>query len=316
MEQLAKRIIVFILLIVIAQLWPVEMYGQFDRILKRTGQKLEHEIERMAVEKASDIIARQIAKKMEESFDEWLREAAEKDTSFHYEEGDSSAYRMGRAYGDFLRGMNDAADLPPSYHFDIQLLVEIQQGKEDPEQMLMLFSKSEPVFAMQTSSGKDQTQIILMDIERDATVLYTEEDGKKSGQAIPSFSSLAGAGNQELEREFHFSPTGKTEKIAGYHCKGYEGYSVEHAFEFWNTDDLDINWNESFAAIMEKFGGSSYAENYKELKGVTLKSLSWEKSDKKKKDVTRWETLEVITKAYEIVNADYSFGYQNKNADE
>lgn len=289
----------------------IQSQAQFNKVLRRTTQKLEREIERRAVEKASDIIAREIADAMEREFDEWLEEAAKRDTSSHYQEGDSSNYRSSQNYQDFLASMNREVDVPESYSFDIALHVEIEEKGEDPQQMLLYLSRDEPIFGMQTAAEKGETQIFVMDSERDAIIMYKEDKKGKTAQAIPSFNGLISSQVEEQLGEYHIEKTGKKETVAGYNCIGYKGSSEDYNFEFYTTDALGITWDKGFGPLMQKFGGEAYVSEFNKVEGMSLKSFSWEKSNDKK--VTRWETLEVDKGGKEILNADYDFG---KNSDE
>lgn len=299
----------FILTGIILSLAFQSGYSQLDNLLRKTSRKLSDRIEQMAVEKLSDIIAQKAAEKVEKSFDAWLQEAIEQDTS--YNPDDSTYYRAGAAYAQFLKGMNDAADLPPEYTFDLNMLTGIKSEGEDPETVRMFYSTQSAVFAMQTATSEKRTQIILIDAENDATVMYTHEGDKKTAQALPNFMKLAGSmAGQSAEEQLSYTvtPLNKRTKVAGYKCDGYELTNDEYRMETWLTDELGVDWRRHYGVLMEKFAPGEYDGAFEELDGLALRSEQF--SAENGKLITSIEALEVNREETVITNADYTFGYQ------
>ena len=301
-----QRAWLFPLVLITALAWPLASSAQLDGLLRKTTRKLGNELERMAVEKLSDIIARKAAEKMESAFDKMLADAIEQDST--YQPDDSAYYRAGQSYAMFLQGMNDAANLPESYHFDLNILMEIATDGDKPENVRMYYSKSEPIFAMQTATSEKESQIMLMDVGNDVTVLYAIDGDKKTAQALPNMMKLAGSmGQQQVEEDFNYTitPIRKKQKVAGYVCEGYEGTFEEERFETWLTDQLGVSWHNAQGMLISQFAPNAYNDELKAVQGIPLKSLSY---DKKGKLQSSMEAKEVDLSPFELKNADYTFG--------
>ena len=307
------RLSLFALLFIALSAFPDSASGQLvDKLMRRTSQKLANEVERMAVEKLSDIIAEQATKQIEKKFDELLMSALESDSTRNSDYNrDSAMYRMGASYGAFLQGLNDAADLPETYQFDINMLVEMTNEGDDPQNMRMYYSRTQPIFGVQTAASETNSQLVVMDFEKDVMVMYHDDNGEKTAQAIPNVmkftSSLAGKVEVDSADNYTITPIKKTQKIAGFKCYGYEGVSDKHRFEAWMTDELDIEWRETFGAMMKDFASTDvYNDTWGELKGVALKQDMYDRSTDS--ITSSMLVKEVDTNKVTITNADYSFG--------
>ena len=285
--------------------------AQFDQLLKRTSDKLADEVTRMAVEKLSDIIAQKAAEQIERKFDEMLMKAMEDDSTYQSSYNrDSAMYRMGQDYAAFLNGLNDAADLPEEYNFDVNMLVEVITENDEPQNMRMYFSRTEAIFAIQTATSETESQLILMDFDKDVMVMYKDANGEKTAQAVPNVMKFAGkmANSADVEpTDYTITPIKGKQKIAGFKCYGYEGVSEEDKFEAWMTDDLDIEWQQTFGNAMQNFASANiYNEKWEEMKGVALSQKIF---DAKTGELeTSFLTKEVKANRITVVNADYSFG--------
>ena len=289
---------------------PMDSDAQLDRLINRTTSKLSREIERMAVEKISDVIAEKAAQRIESEFDKLLMAAMEEDSATY--DRDSAYYEMGSRYAAFLDGLNDAADLPESYTFDLDILYEMSQNDDDPENIRYYFSRSEPIFGMQTATSAEDWQFIVIDVGNDVTVMYRHEGDKKTAQAIPNMMKLAGglakSTNENLEEEFDYDvrKTGKKERIAGYRCEHWEGSNnQDKRFEAYMTRDLEVDWKSTMGEVMQNFSGSSaFQENWEGMEGMVLKSMSFEEGEQ----ISSMEAKEIGRKSFTVVNSEYSFG--------
>lgn len=282
--------------------------AQFDRLLRKTTNKLANEVERMAIEKISDVIAQKAAERIEQEFDKMLQQAI-KDDSTKYNR-DSAYYAMGSSYGAFLQGLNDAADLPESYVFDLNILVDMKtKADEKPEPMRYYYSTSEAIIGIQTAKSETDWQFILMDLENDVTVMYQHDGEKKTAQAIPNMMKLAagmGEPQSKDEKEFSITPISGKERIAGYKCEGYKGTDGERSFETWMTDALGLDMKDTYGKMMQQFGATeSYQSTWKNMSGAVLKSESY---DEKGNLTTSMVAKEVGKKTFTVTNSDYDFG--------
>lgn len=301
------RVLAFLLVAAFGISVPAQ--AQFDRLLNKTTRKLGDELERRAVEKLSEIIARKAAEKIENEFDKMLREAMAEDAKEHNR--DSSYYQPGSRYGEFLRSLNSTADLPDSYSFDLNILTEVVQEDEETETMRLYYSRSAPVFAIQTATSEKESQIILIDAGTDVTVLYQHDGDKRTAQALPNMMNLmAGMASESeiVDSNFVITKLNKKQRIAGYKCQGYEGYSGEDRYVSWFTDELDVDWSDNYGRIVQKFAPECFRKTYDEVQGVGLKSELY--SGKEEKLTMSMEAKEVNIEETVINNADYDFGYE------
>jgi hypothetical protein len=263
----------------------------------------------MLVNKASEIIARKAMQSLESAFDKMVREAMESDSTYRNDGSvpDSVYYSAGQKYGEFLRGMNQAADLPPSYDFDISMRVETYHGKEKPKEMLMHFAQGKAIIGIEQMDGKDKT-LMIVDMDKDVVVMYEEkQNGKKTAQALPNMMGLAGAmarNNSNREDEpFTFKATGKTKMVAGYKTKEYKASSKTEEMEIYFSEDVPIDWKSTYGAMIKKVAPTTFRSGTENMKGMALESHTTDK--KKPKTEYFYTTKEVIKKPFKIDNSAY-----------
>jgi len=262
----------------------------------------------MAVEKISDVIAQQAAEAIEKEFDKLLMEAIKEDSAKY--DRDSAYYALGNSYSEFLSGLNNAADLPDEYTFDLDILYKVEMNNNNPEQIRYYFSRSEPIMGIMTAKTETNWQFILIDAGNDVTVMYQHDGDKKTAQALPNMMKLAGnlakSQNPEVEEvDYKITKLSGKERIAGYKCEGWEGKSDDQRFETWMTEDLGIDWKDSFGEMIQQFSGNAnFEQSWSGMTGMVLKSDNYEAG----KMTSSMEAQEVSKKETRFVNADYDFG--------
>lgn len=303
-----------IVLCVICGSAPLFGQGILNRVLKRSKQKIERSVEDMLVEKASEAISRKIYKSMSDAFDKMILDAQEQDSTYQANYGDSIAIKYGTMANSWMERMNQAADLPPSYSFDTKVYSEITTGKQkkDEQESIMYFSSTQPLFAIEQLDGKD-TRIIVIDSEKDVTVLYMiDKDGKKTAQAIPNMigltASLVQMHNEDSLKNDNYTveATGKTKMIAGYSAEEYEASSEDYTGTYYITKEMKVTWRNTFGAMIEKFAPGSFDQSIDAMDGFLLESNSVHQSDR---DLdSSFLVTKVEEKAFEIIQTDYEFG--------
>lgn len=278
-------------------------------ILKESQRKIEREVGNMVVDKASEIIARKAMQSLESAFDKMVREAMESDSTYRNDGSvpDSVYYSAGQKYAEFLRGMNQAADLPPSYDFDISMLVESYHGKEKPKEMLMHFAQGKAIIGIEQMEGKDKT-LMIVDMDKDVVVMYEEkQNGKKTVQALPNMMGLAGSmakNNANNEDEpFTFKATGKTKMVAGYKTKEFKGSSKTEEMKIYFSEDVPIDWKSTYGAMIKKVAPTTFRSGTENMKGMALESYTMDK--KKPKTEYFYTTKEVMKKPFKVDNSSY-----------
>lgn len=300
---------IFLLTLCIAFITPSSQAQLLDRMLRKTKQKVGNKVEDMVAEKVSEYIAQRVYKSMSDGFDRMMADAYKQDSSYRANYGDSVAIKYGGLASDWMARMNEAADVPDSYHFDYTVTA-VSTYKRDKDEMTMYFPAEGGYFAMeQLENG--QRKVFLLDAERDVTILYSEEGKKKSAQAIPNMMGLAGAmANTAIEDQETVDwevqeIRGKT--ILGYKCDGFQASSEEGVSETYISKDVPIDWQEAFINSMKKFvvalNGSD--EEFK-VDGFVLESSY--KSSKKSRDDHTWTVTAFDEDQFDIINAEYEFG--------
>ena len=143
--------------------------------------------------------------------------------------------------------------------------------------------------------------------------LYQHEGDKKSAQALPNMMKLAASmanNNEDMAGfDYEINKTSKKERVAGYKCDIWEGKSDEQDFEAWITKDLGVDWSSNFSQVASQFtSNSSYAEAWKKMEGLALKSITY---DGETKNISSTMVVtEVSKKAFAIDNSEYTFGYE------
>ncbi|MEL6637560.1 MAG: DUF4412 domain-containing protein [Bacteroidota bacterium] len=277
-----------------------------DRVLKRTTDKLARSAEDMLVEKASDALTRALTKRMEREIDKVLMAEYERQDSVAAAQGDPPRYPD---YGAFLKSMNRAADVPEAYEFDLQLVGEMSQGKEKPQDMIYYLQKEGNVTGFETIEKNGNRTIIVLDLENDLSVIYTEEKGKRTAQALPSMTSFAQAAYEsaaeEAAQDYEVKATGKKKKVAGYRCESYEITHEEGTSTCYLTQELDVSWSDAFGKMMAQMvSEQSYAQFAKLEDGMVLESINY---DEKSKEENHWVTTEVKLESYRFDNSQYEF---------
>ncbi len=79
MKHFVKLLVTFCTLVLVTTHCDAQL---FDRVLRKTKQKVGKKVEDMVVEKASDYIAQRVYKSMSDGFDRMLADAYKQDSSY------------------------------------------------------------------------------------------------------------------------------------------------------------------------------------------------------------------------------------------
>jgi hypothetical protein len=117
--------------------------------------------------------------------------------------------------------------------------------------------------------GNKGSGIFILDFKNKASIILSEEDGKKSG-LIYGLNFMISNDSEEIngeeleEVEFssmnpYVSKTGRTKKILGYSCEEYRYDNPEEQVEgnYWITKDLDIKTKDFFGTLFKSTAWSS-----------------------------------------------------------
>ena len=291
-----KKIIIYFSLILFMTSTYTSLNAQiFDKIANRTRDKLVNQVENKIADRIAQEIASRAVRKVDQVFDSLFQESYKSDSASYAD--------LGKSYGDFLVEMNKAADLPPSYQFDVELEIEVEDYDKKKTKMNMLLSKSKGIFGIrQLEEGAYQT--IVIDTDKDIIAMYNEE--KKTVQALPNMMKFASAfvNNEEMEEKFvMLEKTSTTKNVVGYVCQEWKGENEEEKIKAYMAEDFPISWNESFGTMMKDFMPKDYQENMKKVKGFILESENTIKKGNKK---SKWKTKNVKLDVATIDNSTYA----------
>lgn len=285
-------------------------YSDLDaQILRNIGRRVQDNlaraVENMVVEKVSDAIVNAAMRPIEKSFDEMLRAAFEADSIYY---STDPAYRDSlrfRSFEVYMESLNNMADVPDQYVFDLSLTYLIEYEKESNNYKIHL-SKDLKLMAME----QEKSGIVVMDFERDVNVIYTEDEkGVKRAQAVPSMLKLAASyvktQNEAENQNFSLTKNGKTKTILGYSCEGYLAVTDETETEFYHAPNFPVSWGEAYLNAVSSFAPMTAKKEYGEMSGMVLESTSKEKKSGK---MTLMKVTDYSEKSWIINNSDYNFG--------
>lgn len=282
------------------------LYTNTDaQILKRVIKRTQDKVENMMVEKAADVMARALMRRINKEVDEALYREWEIQDSIAVANGETPAYPD---YDSFLKGMNKVDEVPPAYEFDLQMYVTMSEKGKDGQDYIYHFGKEEGVFAMESEDPEEGKAIFLIDSGREIMVVYNEKDGKKTASALPSMMNFAGAYAQQTMEEkgdVSIKATGNSKEVAGYHCEEYEVSWDKESSLSYVAKDFPKSWPEAFGAMMKKFMTEENLNQMDKMEGMALES---HELDKKGKIESSWVTTKVSMEAISLKKSDYTFG--------
>lgn len=285
------------------------VHAQFGGLIQETQRKLERKITDKVVDALSEELASRAFKPINAAIDSFLLNQYKENSGQHNVDWN----KMGEAYGEFLAGLNQSVELPEKYSFDVIHEVETKDYNKKKNVIKLYYTEKGDYLGMENLDDDKNRQFVVMDVQRDAMILYTtDKNGKKTGQAIPNVmkftSALVNSQNLEPEEENiiqSLAKTGKSKKIAGYSAEEMKGESKDELITLYTSKDVPVSWNKSFSGYIAKFAPTAYLENNSSLQDEFL--LEYENKRKYEKNSTSWVTKKISVQSYEILNLDYEF---------
>lgn len=279
-----------------------------NRLKKRTMDKIENKLEEKVVEEVSEEIARRVMKPVDKAFDSFLRQSYRKEYGEDYsdEQIDSLMNSVGSNYAQFLEAMNTTANIPPSYTFEFQFTIETKEENGKKHQATMWLGSEDNVMGIQQQD--DSNSFIVMDMKNDNVVLYSEKDGKKTAQAIPSMMSIAGAmitSNKDFQDHMDnmtIEGPGKTKTIEGYAASLYKVETEDDMSEYYVSTEVPFSFHESFYKSMTQYFPTMYNSKMESMKGMMLEGETYDKKSKKK---SYYKTKNIKQEVITIDNNEY-----------
>jgi len=275
--------------------------AQFGGLIDKVKREVANEVEDRVTDAVADRIAREIADRAVRSVNTVM------DSIFkeNYKQDSINYGELSRSYEEFLGAMNEAANLPESYNFDVQLEIEMTDYDGEKNKMEMLLSQTQSIFGIEQVDKKNKSNLMIIDLENDIVSIYDEKN--KTVQALPNMmmlgKSLAKASMEETFEEIKFERTSKTKKVAGYQTVMYRTETEDETSETYLAESFPITYENTFKKFGEDFVPQHYLEQMEKANGFMLLSESEFKSTKKK---SKWETKKVKEEKFTIDNSKYT----------
>ncbi len=305
MKHLLRTTLVFLSIILVQKDSSAQIFGG---IMNEAKRKIEKKVEDKIVQAVSDELARRAFKPIDQAMDSLMRQKYQDSVG----KGQKVDWdKMGDAYAAFLADMNKTIELPEKYSFDITQEVEVIDYSKKRNYIRLHYSKKDAIIGMESLDEKQTKQLVVIDLQKDAMILYTtEKNGDKTGQVIPSVMKLGAAASSSVKAEksdkWKIRKTGKSKKVAGYNSQEYSGETSDEKILMYVSENFPINIQKNFQPYMSKFAPSSYTENMAGTEqGIMLEYENIRKDEKGEK--TTWVTKKISEKPFDLVNADFKF---------
>jgi len=235
---------------------------QGQKLLNRLKQKVEQKIEEQAAKKSNEETETESVIKDETS--------SEKNSDV-----DSGEEQMQQKMQGFLKGIGVSSTPVPiaeSYHFNhlIQMHIESYDksgGKTSEGEFITHFNPKSKSMAYQVLSGdmgKPGQGMFIIDAENSATIILSEDNGKKAGMVYGMDGFMQSMEDVYEDEELDFSETpesylanpnitktGRKKIVAGFKCDEYVYKDEDTKSEFWITKNLKINTQDYFSTLFK-----------------------------------------------------------------
>lgn len=284
-------------------------YSQFGNILGDIAKDVvddvvddvSDEVKAEITRRISKEITRRIMKSVNRSLDSLFKESYKQDS---LDRNDPNW-----TYPDFLATMNANAELPDAYHFDIKMLIEMEDYNKEKSKFEWLLSKTEPIFALRQLDKKNKSELVVIDGKSDIIAIYNEEEN--TVQALAGMMSLAKAMSHNPPEDLmaiNLTRKGKGKKVAGYHTILYTSETEDENVDTNIAEDFPVNWKNTVGLLASDFVSANYKEQMEDVSGFMLRSESEFKSNGQK---SKWDTKKVDIKKITIDNNSYTKASQN-----
>ncbi len=288
---------------------PVQSQKLLKKITKKVNQKAEERLEKK--------LDKEIDKGLDKLEDELDKNSAEESTEESVSSDNLRLQRMMNKIGI----STTPVPINENYSFDHLIQMHIEEydkkgNKTSEGEFITHLDSDSKCMAYQAIDGDMASKnqgLFILDIENEATIILSEENGEKKGivYGIKGFMETMGESYEVEELEDtpeaylanpNVKKTGRTKNIAGYKCEEFV-YSDENSeSNIWITQDLKMKTNDFFSTV---FKTSVYSHGIPW--GYMMETTTLEKSNGEK------STMQV-TKVDTNSNTKFSIGdYQITN---
>jgi hypothetical protein len=284
---------------------------------------VEKRIEDRALDRADKEIDKQLDKIEEAIFDD------EEENSDSSANKNSSYSRSEERLTNMMKkmGVGEPVDFESSYSFEnlVQMHIESydKKGKKTSEgEFITHLSPDSKSMAYEFVSGdmaEPDLGLIIIDATNGATIILSEENGKKTGivYGLGTFfqtvhdESLEDLDLSETPETYLMNPnvekTGRTKTIAGLSCEEYKYNDEKTISNIWITRDLKMNTQDFFGALFKTALYSHGMGWGYMMEATSVNKESGEKSVMEVTKVDKNSRKKVLMSDYQITNIG-SFG--------
>lgn len=311
-----KKLIRFALSVIFYLLFIQGVNGQglMKGIKEKAQQKIEQRVEKRVEQKVDNEIDKQLDKAEDAIFKEKEKE-----------EKESTGKRNEERMTDLIRKMGVGGEPVPiedSYTFDnlVQMHIESfdKSGKKTSEgEFITHLGSNSKSMAYEFISG-DMAEpgmgFIIVDAVNKATIMLSEEDGKKTGLVYglgTFFESVQEESMEDLDMSEtpetylanpNVSKTGRTKTIAGFKCEEYKYTDENSVSNYWITQDIKMNTKDFFSTL---FKTSLYTHGMAwgyMMEATTVNNTNGEKSSMTVTRVDKNSNRKISLSDYQITN--------------
>jgi hypothetical protein len=292
-------------------------------LLERAANKAKERLENKAEKKIDE----KVDQKIDEGFDKIEDSLKKEEEESAKKTQETSDERSQRRMQGILKGIGVSGEPVPydeaySFSTKIQMHIETIDGKgkkiSDGE-FITYMNPKDMNFAYEVLSGDVGNKgkgVFILDFKNKASIILSEEEGKKTGLVYGlNFMLDENAATEELTSEEidnsqfttlnpYVSKTGKTKKIQGYSCDEFHYNNPEEQQEawYWITKDLDIKTREFFGTLFSAATFSSGMGWGYLMESETLDKKSGEKTRMLVTDISTNAGKEFSVKNYQVTN--------------
>jgi hypothetical protein len=274
-----------------------------DKAMNKAKEKLEQKAEEKIEEKIDQKIDEEIDKFEQQNKKEQEERNANRETS-----DEKSQRRM----QSIMKGMGMSGEPVPiddQYTFSTRIQMHLEtidgKGKKTSEgEFITYMNPKEANFAYEVVSGdvgNKGTGIFILDFKNKASIILSEEAGKKTGlvyglnfmidqeEAVEEFKQEEVETTEFTTLNPYISKTGKTKTIQGYKCEEFHYKNPEEKQEawYWITKDLSVKTHDYFGAI---FNAAAFSTGMGWGYLMESESLDLESGERSKMQVTDLST--------------------------
>lgn len=289
-----------------AQIWKKLKKNVEDKISERIEDKVVNEIS----EDIADRAMNNIDKIYEDLWRKSYNDANGEDLS--EEEFEEMISSMGDDLNEALGELNKAADVPDRYDFNIIVDHTNIDKNGNKTRSEMYFSRTEGIMGIVAETDGKQTTIV-MDAENDLMVIYNDNNGQKTAQAIPSMFTMASVLSMTSEESTTYrmpmKPSGRSKSIAGYNSKEFVGEDDDSTYSIYMSTELPFDWRNSYGELLKSVVPKMYEENEQKFEGMMMR---FDEKDKTSGKTTEWFVNKISRLNTSLVKSDYDFkGFEN-----